>query len=176
MGDLAESIASAAEAFHGTPYLWGGYLPKTGWDCSGFANYILGEAFGITLPGGFKWTGTSHGPVTGQYLVWSGAKTTTSPSAGTLCCWETHMGIAISSTQMISALNPALGTQVTSFAGGAPSGEVLVFRDVTAAGDGGSGATLTSDTTTPGAAGGCLSGLLLMPAYLAAALIRKAWS
>jgi cell wall-associated NlpC family hydrolase len=164
------SIASAAEAFEGIPYKWGGYLPSTGWDCSGAVNYWLGNALGMTLPAGFKWTGNGHGPVAAQYLTWGGAYNVSSPQAGDLCCWETHIGVAVGSGKMISALDPAYGTAVTPIQGYGPAGEALVYRRVTAAGN--QSATLTSSTTS---ANGCRSSLLLMPVLIAVALVRRAW-
>ena len=37
--------------------------------------------------------------------------------AGDLCVWPTHIGIALGGSQMISALNPSLGTLVTPISG-----------------------------------------------------------
>jgi cell wall-associated NlpC family hydrolase len=165
------SIASAAEAFQGIPYKWGGYLPSTGWDCSGCVNYVLGNALGMTLPGGFTWSGSGHGPVAAQYLTWSGAYMVSKPQAGDLCCWETHIGIAVSGSKMLSALDPQYGTAITPIQGFGPAGEVLAYRRVTAGGA--QSATLTSAVTT--SASGCRSSLLLMPFLIPAALVRRAW-
>lgn len=163
------SIASAAEAFQGIPYKWGGYLPSTGWDCSGFVNYVLGSALSMTLPGGYHYTGKAHGPVAAQYLTWSGAYTVGSPLAGDLCVWETHIGIALSGTSMISALDPSYGTAITPIKGFGPAGELLVYRRVTASGA--QEAATTSATTQ-----GCRSSLISLPVLIAAALWRRAWS
>ena len=56
-----------------------------------------------------------------------------SAQAGDLCVWQTHMGIAVGGGQMVSALNERLGTRVTTISGGAPGGEVLFVRRITAA-------------------------------------------
>lgn len=46
---VGPQIAQDALAFLGTPYLWGGELPETGFDCSGFLQYLYGRR-GVELP------------------------------------------------------------------------------------------------------------------------------
>lgn len=46
---IGPQIAQDALAFLGTPYLWGGVLPETGFDCSGFLQYLYGRR-GVELP------------------------------------------------------------------------------------------------------------------------------
>ncbi|WP_041695313.1 C40 family peptidase [Alicyclobacillus acidocaldarius] len=46
---LRQEILTYAKSFLGTPYCWGGDSPKTGFDCSGFVEYVFGH-FGIQLP------------------------------------------------------------------------------------------------------------------------------
>lgn len=108
------AIAQDALRYAGrVPYRWGGADPS-GWDCSGFATYVLVHDLGHTnLPSG------SH-TVCMQFLAWSGAQRIDAAEPGALVVWPTHMGIAISSTEMISALNPARGTVVTTFSDGGP--------------------------------------------------------
>lgn len=119
------------------PYVWGGGNPS-GWDCSGCVNWVLGHDLGLTLPGGLKnFDGSFHGPVVLDYVAWGGAVTVPSPQAGDLCIWPEvggaggHIGIAISTTRMCSALDPALGTAVTPIAGVGPGGVSVMFRRVT---------------------------------------------
>ena len=45
---LYTSIVKYAEKFLGTPYTWGGTSPDTGFDCSGFTQYVYSN-FGIDL-------------------------------------------------------------------------------------------------------------------------------
>ncbi len=47
INDKVASIISFAKTFLGTPYHWGGTTPS-GFDCSGFINYIFGS-FGFSL-------------------------------------------------------------------------------------------------------------------------------
>lgn len=130
------SIATDAMRYVGAGYVWGG-APAHGignWDCSSFVSWVIGHDLHMSIPGypNGSYDGTSHGPVTGQYLIWSGAKNIprSSVQAGDLCVWQTHIGIAIDGTNMVSALNSKLGTQVSTIEGGGPLGEVLVTRRV----------------------------------------------
>jgi NlpC/P60 family len=140
------SIVAEAESFNGHKYVYGGPSnPTSGWDCSSFVSYVLGQV-GISIPGG-TWAsvtsnGSSHGPTADEYLTWSGATTEQADSvqAGDLLCWQTHVGIAVDSTHMISALDTQQGTLVSGWNG--PTGEgspkVRRINATTIAGTGGS--------------------------------------
>jgi peptidoglycan DL-endopeptidase CwlO len=124
-------IVSDAMSYVGGPYVWGASGPPgSGNDCSGLVNHVLGADLHMGIPGHSDGQYSGHGPVTGQYYIWSGA--TTVPAAqmepGDLCCWPTHIGIATGDGQMISALNPSAGVVVTTVQGGAPIGEPLLVR------------------------------------------------
>jgi cell wall-associated NlpC family hydrolase len=130
-------IASDALRYRGVPYVWGASGPPSlGWDCSGFVSWVLGHDLGFALPGGWTDYGVTHGPVVSDYIAWGGAVPVDSPGPGDLCCFgpDVHIGIAVSGSQMISALNPSLGTRVGAIEGAAPG--QLVFRRVTGAGGG----------------------------------------
>jgi cell wall-associated NlpC family hydrolase len=45
----AHNIVGLARQYLGTKYTWGGTSPKTGFDCSGFAQYLYGKV-GVRLP------------------------------------------------------------------------------------------------------------------------------
>ena len=151
------AIAGDAQQYAGHAYLYGGAPGPNGtnpWDCSSFANWVLGHDLGMTLPGAASpgYSGASHGPNTTLYLAWGRAKTVGHSAGaaqpGDLLVWQTHMGIALGGGQMISALNPSLGTRVTSITGGAPPGEVLFVRRVVVA-----GVVQAPGTTTAGGRG-----------------------
>jgi cell wall-associated NlpC family hydrolase len=125
------AIADDALRYKGHSYVWGGAPganAQNGWDCSSFANYVLGHDFNYTLPGASKpgYDGSSHGPTTISYLVWATPKrvATTTPARAALLAQPgdilvdaTHMGFAIGGGNMVSALNMRLGTTVSDIAG-----------------------------------------------------------
>jgi NlpC/P60 family protein len=134
-------IAGDAIKYIGHPYSYGG-APGTngqsGWDCSSFVNWVLGHDLNMRLPGSATpgYSGTSHGPVVMSYATWSRAKTVGKPEAGDLCIWagvgpSGHIGIAVSPTHMVSALNPALNTAQTPIIGSGPVATPLIFRRIT---------------------------------------------
>lgn len=115
-------------------YLGHGYV-SGGWDCSGMVNHVLSADLGMAIPGykpGEFQGPPPHGPVVGDYLSWGGAETIPGPPLpGDLCIFgpDTHIGIAVTGTTMVSALNPELGTRITPIDGAAPG--VLVYRRLT---------------------------------------------
>jgi NlpC/P60 family len=126
------AVADKALSYNGHAYVYGGAPGKDGkspWDCSSFCNWIIGHDFNHAIPGASNYDGTSHGPPTGSWMVWPGL--THIPfsqcQAGDIIVWVTHMGIATSPTQMISALNSSLGTKQTGIDGTA-SGPFIVGR------------------------------------------------
>lgn len=166
------TISGDALKYAGLGYVYGGTGTRPGdWDCSSFVSYVLGHDLGLALPGGGHWNAAgypphTHGPVVTDYSSWSGAKPVRSPAAGDLCCWVGsgtggHIGIAISGTRMISALDSSQGTVITPIRGYGPAGAPLVFRRVTGA-PGGAG--------QPGGAAGPPRSVLGAGALLGAAL------
>jgi cell wall-associated NlpC family hydrolase len=121
---FGQQFAAAAAAYAGkVPYYWGGDTPK-GWDCSGFPTYVLVHDLGRTnLPD------LTHTVCT-QFMVWSGAQTISGPEPGALVLWPTHMGIALDSQRMVSAVNPTRGTVIDTFrnAGAVPYSDPMFRR------------------------------------------------
>jgi len=120
------ALAQYAQTWVGHRYIYGGPSnPTNGWDCSSFVSYCLGH-FNIAIPGG-SWAsvtnnGATHGPTVASYVVWGGATTITRSQtiAGDLILYppDTHMGIAVSGTEFVSAEDPADGTNVAPMSSG----------------------------------------------------------
>jgi hypothetical protein len=115
-------------------YQWGGGGRGRRWDCSGFVNYGLCHDLGMAIPGygGGAFDGSAHGPVTGQWAIWSGC--TTIPrdqvTAGDLVIWPLfHMGIAIDNATMVAAPGPnGTPAPVRGRIDGAASGPLVCRR------------------------------------------------
>lgn len=129
-------ISADGTKYVGHKYVYGGAPGANGadpWDCSSFVNWVVSHDLGLPWPGSGRYSGTTHGPPTAQWAAWllakGGGSTTVKAAdvqAGDIIVWATHMGIAVSNTQMVSAQNPSIGTQVSNIAGDAP-GPVLVY-------------------------------------------------
>lgn len=121
------AIADDALKYKGLGYVWGGNASSPGdWDCSSFVSYVLGHDLHINLPGG-KWGDPGfpphvHGPTTLNYLMFGSPLNLNQVQAGDLIVSADHIGIAISGTQMISAQDPQLGTNIGNFPAGFPAG------------------------------------------------------
>lgn len=133
-GATGSAIADDALRYAGKGYVWGGAPAKGAgnWDCSSFANWVIGHDLGQPIPGyrAGAYDGRVHGPTTVQWLIYGTAVKGGAAAAqpGDLCVWQTHMGIATGGGSMISALNPRLGTRQTTIAAGAPGAEMLFVR------------------------------------------------
>jgi cell wall-associated NlpC family hydrolase len=141
-GTGTNAIAADAQKYVGEGYVWGGNAAQPGqWDCSSFVSYVLGHDLGLTLPGG-RWGDpgfppNSHGPTTGSYLLYGGPINRGSVQAGDLVVWSSHIGIAISNSQIISARDPQEGTGVSGIDATTTSlGESVSFRRINASSGG----------------------------------------
>lgn len=128
----ATGIAEIAMQYVGHSYLFGGAPGRDGsrpWDCSSFVNYVVGVKAGKAIPGNGpgKYTGTSHGPATGNWAAWAGMDTVkrSDVQAGDILLWFGHMGIATGHNTMISALNPKVGTKTQTIDSGVGRGPLL---------------------------------------------------
>ena len=92
----------------GKPYHWGGESPRTGFDCSGFIQYVLGRA-GVTIPR-TSFAQAEALPAVNFNLI----------RPGDLVFFNTmgqpfsHVGIYIGGNQFVSALNRQQGVAVQS--------------------------------------------------------------
>lgn len=101
------TILAAAQDGIGGAYVWGGKSYKA-WDCSGFVSYVFAQA-GISL---ISYTFDMKDQ---EVLV-----PTSNPQPGDIVFSNgyNHVGIYVGNGQMISALNPSQGTQLTAVDGG----------------------------------------------------------
>jgi len=95
VGKVNGSIIQSAKSFMGTPYVWGGSSPSSGFDCSGFIQYLYGQENKVI-------------PRTVSE-IWNFASPTSSPSVGDLVFFETytagpsHLGIYLGNNEFIHA-------------------------------------------------------------------------
>lgn len=132
-GAASGSIAATALEYDGHAYHFGGAPGTDGkspWDCSSMVNYVVGVRHGLAIPGNGpgKYTGSSHGPPTGTWGVWPGLSRVSRAEvqAGDIIVWVGHMGIAISNSDYMSALNPRTTTKVRPIDGG-HSGPLMIY-------------------------------------------------
>jgi hypothetical protein len=128
-------IAQDALKYQGHPYLFGGAPGKSGsnaWDCSSCVNWIVGHDAGQAIPGmaAGSYDGSVHGPTTFQWAVWPGLHSV--PRAqlapGDIIVWIDHMGIYVGNDKVLSALNPGLGTMVTTVESAHPAPIIKMGR------------------------------------------------
>ncbi len=119
-----DQIASIAEADIGHCYVFGGAPGTDGkhcWDCSSACNWWIGKKAGLAIPGDKHYDGSSHGPDVASWIAWNGVERHAlgNIKPGDILAWgpNQHMGIAVSSSEMVSAENPQLGTRKSTFQG-----------------------------------------------------------
>jgi hypothetical protein len=117
----ATGLAAIGLQYIGHAYRFGGAPGKNGenpWDCSSFVNYVVAVKGGLAIPGNGagKYTGAVHGPPTGAWATWSGMQTIkrSEVQAGDIVVWLGHMGLAISNTEVVNALNSQSKTRVSN--------------------------------------------------------------
>lgn len=134
-GNTSSQAANDALRYLGHIYKYGGAPGRNGqspWDCSSFCNWVFGHDMGAAIPGygPGKYDGSVHGPPTGSWAVWPGIRSISASEvqAGDIVIWPTHMGIAISNTDMVSATGPdgTPSTKKDPIHGGGPIGESVI--------------------------------------------------
>lgn len=192
MAVTGAEIAARGLFYVGSSYVYGGAMgtvpdKDAGGDCSGFFNGVCCRDLGMAGPGikPGTFTGAQHGPPVISWATWSGMVTLprgVPPQAGDACVWPGlgplgHIGIAVSSTDMVSALDPEAGVVRTPIAGNGPAGVSVIYRRFTAAiMEGGTAADAAAAGQVSNGAGGVLLVLAAAaaPLLLGAAIIAGA--
>jgi len=137
LSHLSQRVAEYAIDSIGHAYEWGGAPgPEftAPWDCSSAVNSWWGGMAGQAIPGygPGEYDGTEHGPSTLGWLGWIDtgvyelARSQVGP--GDIICWQTHMGVAVDGSDMVSALDPSQGTQRTLIDGLIPGEQMYCLR------------------------------------------------
>jgi cell wall-associated NlpC family hydrolase len=106
MGEIAPDYVAVAEAFGGTPYLWGGRT-SFGVDCSGLVQLAL-EAAGLSCPRDSDMQAAELGRLVeeGQGAL----------QRGDLVFWPDHVGIMLDATRLLHANAHHMATAVEPLA------------------------------------------------------------
>ena len=103
-----QGIVSVATRYLGIPYRWGGTSPQTGFDCSGFVQFIFRQALNITLPRLPVHMSRQGEPVSREQLA-PGDLVFFNTRGGKF----THVGIYVSDSQFIHAPMPGMRVMVS---------------------------------------------------------------
>ena len=103
----ANQLINYAKQFEGYPYVWGGNTPSTGFDCSGFVQYIFNH-FGISLPR-TTYTQVNCGTAVSLSDIEPGDLVFEIPTAK----GPSHVGIYIGDGKILNAMDPANGVTIS---------------------------------------------------------------
>ena len=117
-GVTAQQVLAYAYQFEGYPYVWGGSSPSTGFDCSGFVQYVYAH-FGIDLPR-TTFEQVNCGTPVSLSDVKPGDLVFEMPSPE----GPNHVGIYIGNGKILDAMDPQNGVTIS------PIYEVVAVRDV----------------------------------------------
>lgn len=109
---VGEQIAATAKQYLGYRYTWGGKSPETGFDCSGFANYIYG-LYGYSLERVAQSIYNANGSEVGWEELQPGDLMFFGYSARSV----THVGIYAGNGEMIHASTYNVGVILTELEG-----------------------------------------------------------
>ncbi len=146
------AIAAFAQTFDGAKYVYGGTSPTTGWDCSGFTQYVY-KHFGISIPrtSEQQYAASQHisqsNLAPGDLVFAQFPGDNASPG---------HVGIYIGGGKVISAQDPAAGTGISTLQSW---GSAIV-------GYGRPTGTVGTPASTTAASGSGLGGLLSIPSQI----------
>ncbi len=115
-----QRIVNYAANFLGYPYVWGGYTPSMGFDCSGFTQYVFAQC-------GYTLYNRTQQYTNGTVVYYSNLK------VGDLVFFDTnengtigHVGIYAGNGQFIHAANPSKGVCYSDMSPGSYYGRVYV--------------------------------------------------
>lgn len=95
---LRSKVISNAKSNLGVKYRWGGTSPKTGWDCSGYIQYVFKKS-GVNIPRTKAWTGKKNV-----------SKSVAKPADFVVSYGGGHVGIYDGKSKQYHAANPMTGT------------------------------------------------------------------
>ena len=101
-GTTGSDVVAYAKNFMGTKYVRGGSSPKTGFDCSGFTQYVY-KHFGYSISRTSSSQRSNGTSVSKSDL-----------QAGDIVCFSGHVGIYVGGNKFIHAENPANGVRISS--------------------------------------------------------------
>ena len=110
---IGQQIAATAKQYLGYRYTWGGKSPETGFDCSGFANYIYG-LYGYSLERVAQNIYSSSGTAVDRNSMQPGDILCFGCGPGSIG----HVGIYIGNGQMVHAGSSATGVILTDLSDG----------------------------------------------------------
>lgn len=105
----AQAVLDYARRFLGVRYTWGGTSPSSGFDCSGFTQYVF-RNFGINLPRVSRSQATVGTRVSYSNLRPGDLVFFSSRPGGTI----THVGIYVGNGNMIHAPRPGRSVEITT--------------------------------------------------------------
>lgn len=95
---LRNKVIANAKSNLGVKYRWGGTSPKTGWDCSGYVQYVFKKS-GINVPRTKAWTSKKNV-----------SKSAAKPADFVVSYGGGHVGIYDGKSKQYHAANPMTGT------------------------------------------------------------------
>ena len=109
--DRAQDIVLNAMGFMGIPYRYGGSSPETGFDCSGFVQYVVRQAAGFVLPRS-SYEQIRQGAVVAREELQAGDLV----FFNTMRATASHVGIYIGENRFIHAPSRGKTVEIVSFA------------------------------------------------------------